>query len=1215
MINYYIFVTNTHTMNRLKAIFVTFSAIFFTQLAFAQGSLNALSFDGTTKVVSPIVNHNIKTNDFTFEAWVKPSTATGVQAIIANGTASPAIYTRTGSQLNGGKIGIFWHGTWYNTAFNAVVGKWQHIAVVRSNGIITIYVNGTADVNTFADATRMSNAKITLGYSGTGNEFLNGSIDEVRVWSEARTLDQIRTNMCSRIESPGATLQSYWRFDESAGTTNKDHSNYSLNLTAVSESQRIVSGAPIGDTSAYRYNTSQTKSISVNSSQGSFDLQTIGTTAGVFVYRVDTLPNSIGNLQGIGPNRTYFGVFTVGATANTNGVSYNYNAFPEAAAERSTLKLYERATNEVTSWTVGNSTNDTVRNVFINLGSYETKEFFLAGFNNTITPPPTCLAPNKLIADNIKEFSARLNWTAGNSGNYELEYGLQGFIPGSGTRISVNQKPYLLNGLQSNTTYDVYLRSVCDSLSKSDSIMTSFTTKIDYSAVGAGNAGNFANTKGFCEVPALLLNANTLSMMAWVNPTAISSGTSGIVFCNDSSTQAGLVLKSGNEIAYRWNGDSAAAKFSSKLFVKAGQWTHIALIVSPDSAILCLNGNCVTNRISHTYEGFDGPTRFGSISKEQSDFEGQLDELTMWSNALTVNEVRNSMCQKMKSYPAELIGYWNFDHLPGSTQLIERSGNSLNANLFGLDSSRFFVESAAPIGDTSVYSYSLKNSLSIKNTNAKGDFFAVENIEGNTSGLHVYRIEGQMNYDQKLIKIPGNETYYGVFATEPDDMTYDVRYGYIDNFAASTDEFFTLYSRATPIAKIWSIQDKTLLDTGVNEILLQNNTSNKQYAAGLRIDTNGCNAPTALTLLNRNIFAAKIGWTTGGANHWNLEYGNKGFVLGQGTKLNYYDKDTISFGSLDGKSIYEIYVQDTCLGGGASVWNGPLEFSAVLCEAPENAITTRIDSNIVSITWDGNGFGRWRFEYGPAGFAIGTGNVIEVTELPLLLDKLDRFGNFDFYISTYCVDGSLSDVSRAYSFSIDKLPIACLAPETFTFTKSAGIPNQGELNWATGPFRKWTVEIGVQGFVKGTGNERIVTALPMILSGLSASVTYDAYVASFCDDSTLSVYAGPITFSLDSGIILNPNPPTNIRQHSNGGLQVFPNPVTDNSLVVKASLQQATKVKIQLVDVQGRTVLVEEHTNTADYKHKLDVSKLDKGLYIVKLSTDKEQYVQKVMIQ
>lgn len=1203
-------------MNRLKTVFITLSAIFFTQFTFAQGSLNALSFDGASKVVSPLVNHNIKSNDFTFEAWVKPSTATGVQAIIANGTASPAIYTRTGSQLNGGKIGIFWHGTWYNTAFNAVVGKWQHIAVVRSNGIITIYVNGTADVNSFADATRMTNAKMTLGYSGTGNEYLNGSIDEVRVWSEARTVDQIRTNMCSRIEAPGTALQSYWRFDESSGTTNKDYSNYNLNLTAVNESQRIVSGAPIGDTSAYRYNTSQTKSIIVNSNQGNFTLQTVGTTTGVFVYRVDTLPNSIGNLQGIGPNRTYFGVFTVGATANTNGLSFNYNAFPAAAAEHATLKLYERATNEVTSWAVGNSTNDTVRNVFINLGSYETKEFFMAGFNNTVTPPPACLAPSNLTADNVKEFSARLNWTAGNSGNYELEYGPQGFTPGSGTVISISQKPYLLDGLQPNTTYDVYLKSVCDSLSKSEAITSTFTTKVDFSAVGAGNAGAFATTKGFCVLPSLQLNTNTLSIMAWVNPASVASGTAGIVVCNDSSTQAGLVLKAGNEIAYKWNGDSAAAKFSSKLIAKAGQWSHIALIVSPDSAMVCLNGNCVTNRINHTYEGFEAPTRFGSISREQSDYEGQLDEVSMWSNALTVNEVRNSMCQKMKTYPAELIGYWNFDHLPGSTQLIERSGNSFNARLSGLDSSKFFVESAAPIGDSSVNNYSLKGTLSIKNTNARGDFFAVENIKGNTSGLHVYRVVGQLNYDQKLIKIPGNETYYGVFATEPDDLVYDVRYGYVDNFAAATDEFFTLYSRATPIAKVWSLHDKTLADTGVNEIVLQNNTLNKQYSAGLRIDTNGCNAPTALTLLNRTIYAAKIGWTTGGANHWNLEYGNQGFVLGQGTKLNYYDKDTISFGSLDGKSVYEIYVQDTCVGGGASVWNGPLEFSAVLCEAPVNIKTTRVDSNAVLVNWDDNGFGRWKFEYGPAGFAPGTGNTLEVTQLPLLLDKLDRYGNFDFYISTYCVDGSLSEISRAYTFNIDKLPIACLPPSSFTFVKSAGVPDQGELSWTAGPFRKWKVEIGVQGFVKGTGNERIVTSLPMILSGLNASVTYDAYAASFCDDSTLSVYAGPITFSLDSGIIVNPGPPTTgIRSKNNEALQVFPNPVTDNSLVVKASLQQAAKVRVELIDVQGRVVLVEEHTNTADYNQKMDVSKLDKGLYVLKLSTAKEQYLQKVMIQ
>ena len=79
-----------------------------------------------------------------------------------------------------------------------------------------------------------------LGYDGLSEAYqffigrsyddyrpLNGKIAEARVWSVARTLEQIWENMYE-IENPenDSTLLGYWKFNEGSGNTVKDYSMY-----------------------------------------------------------------------------------------------------------------------------------------------------------------------------------------------------------------------------------------------------------------------------------------------------------------------------------------------------------------------------------------------------------------------------------------------------------------------------------------------------------------------------------------------------------------------------------------------------------------------------------------------------------------------------------------------------------------------------------------------------------------------------------------------------------------------------------------------------------------------------------------------------------------------------------------------------------------------------------------------------------------------------
>jgi PKD repeat protein len=90
-----------------------------------------------------------------------------------------------------------------------------------------------------------------------------------------------------------------------------------------------------------------------------------------------------------------------------------------------------------------------------------------------------CMVPTELTAENITYNSANLNWTPGNFGNqWDILWGLQGFDPETeGTLIEgVTEQPYFLSGLEDQTAYDFYVRTVCDGEVSNWSGPQTFTT-------------------------------------------------------------------------------------------------------------------------------------------------------------------------------------------------------------------------------------------------------------------------------------------------------------------------------------------------------------------------------------------------------------------------------------------------------------------------------------------------------------------------------------------------------------------------------------------------------------------------------------------------------------------------------------------------------------------------------------------------------------------
>lgn len=87
----------------------------------------------------------------------------------------------------------------------------------------------------------------------------------------------------------------------------------------------------------------------------------------------------------------------------------------------------------------------------------------------------TCSAPSAPAEAAITQTTAVLSWSEnGNATQWNVEYGLSGFIEGTGTNVQ-GGNPQLIEMLTAATDYDYYVSAICGGL-RSASVMGSFTT-------------------------------------------------------------------------------------------------------------------------------------------------------------------------------------------------------------------------------------------------------------------------------------------------------------------------------------------------------------------------------------------------------------------------------------------------------------------------------------------------------------------------------------------------------------------------------------------------------------------------------------------------------------------------------------------------------------------------------------------------------------------
>ena len=370
---------------------------------------NSLTLNGSTqKAEGGAASALNTTGSFTVEAWIyHASRQTGswtyTQEILGKNQDNRAgCYYLLFDGATGNYVFFvkFSQGDLFTTIpiSNINLNTWSHIAGVFDNvGKTTkIYVNGnlivTNPVNSGWTRSTYTIDNFAIGNMPTYNGYpFNGKIDEVRVWSTARTAIEINAKWNKNVSSSSTGLIANWKFDETSGTTLYDKGPNSINLTLIgSPSFQIPSTAPITTDLLWSPSGETTSSIVV-SSTNNYSVQSTSytgctTTSATTSVTVNPLPQGslsgntfytggIGQLtftstSGVGP----FSLIINGVTYNSisSGVAFNASPNPNSTTAYTLTSITDNNSCVRTTGITGATTNITVISTNADLSALST---------------------------------------------------------------------------------------------------------------------------------------------------------------------------------------------------------------------------------------------------------------------------------------------------------------------------------------------------------------------------------------------------------------------------------------------------------------------------------------------------------------------------------------------------------------------------------------------------------------------------------------------------------------------------------------------------------------------------------------------------------------------------------------------------------------------------------------------------------------------------
>ena len=311
-----------------------------------------------------------------------------------------------------------------------------------------------------------------------------------------------------------------------------------------------------------------------------------------------------------------------------------------------------------------------------------------------------------------------------------------------------------------------------------------------------------------------------------------------------------------------------------------------------------------------------------------------------------------------------------------------------------------------------------------------------------------------------------------------------------------------------------------------------------------------------------------------------------------------------------------------------STWASPqstaydLIISELLCAAPTGINVTDVTSNTAGVAWDQGDAVSWEYVLAEGGSSIPSESGESLSEAFVNLDNMNSYTTYDVWIRGVCADGSFSDWVLT-SFSTLLAAPGCGESLSYDYPNATS----GGYNFATNftePNPEDLLFTSVANDQDGDGN---IDEISVTLSGTTEN-NYDwIYITNgsgemlygpvsgaqsgtyTSSDGTINVYlaadtsvqGGPVSFDISCAGL-------SIGDQELIDLRIYPNPV-ENDFVTISSSETGDKF-VELFDINGRKVLSSTITNDL-----LDVSNIDAGFYLTKVTINGKSSISKLIIK
>ena len=637
------------------------------------GPARALTFDGSDKQHVDGRSVDLSGSALTMEAWIKPSQFTSgnannintIAGIEGNGTALLRIGDGSLAQDKpqfvlevGGSV----------VELDATTGlqadEWQHVAATYDGSTMRLYIDGRLDNTTSVSGTITANDVFRIGRSGGGRHFF-GKMDQVRVWDTALTADQLRRRMHRTVatteDGVAGNRALAYRFDANSGDLAYDHAS-NLQVGRLDEGPtRSGSGAPVGQESAFA--TDGAPSGGVGPSGGTLSVSGVSAGDTVQAYQYGTLSGTrsdadpgevIAGSDGTRAAPTW-GLSTIGSPSATVTIDYGNVDYVQSPSDSVVVlrrdgpgQLWRNATD----WTHDPATQTFTATGPVPEGEYALKDGAIPPSVDNAAPstayaghPVVLTGTGFLDVKDVRyngtsvEYSVvstdsirtRLPATATSDGKFTVvTSGGAGTNP---SEITLEDGPY---AGEEALPFSDGGEEIGDPIVGSEPL--SVETKDGHEEPGFGPGPTSVATGA--TTTDLGLSGESFTIDLWVEANTFSSTAALLsTLTPEAEEEAFAVRLRSSDGAVRFT-LGAEVLTTSGSGIPTGEWVHIAVVYeeSTEQGTIYVNGEQrTTGSLGAALAGTNGLTiGFG-------DFDGTMDQVRVWSGALTAAELRSRM--------------------------------------------------------------------------------------------------------------------------------------------------------------------------------------------------------------------------------------------------------------------------------------------------------------------------------------------------------------------------------------------------------------------------------------------------------------------------------------------------------------------------------------------------------------------------------------------